>query len=73
MGGQLHQLNDSDARNGVGVHYELVSFGGGLADIGPGIQIVPTVQPRGHGVLPAAGHVQRLHAGDGFRQLPTDF
>ena len=73
MGGQLHQLNDSAARNGVGVHYELVSFGGDLADIGPIIQIVPTGQPRGHGVLPAAGHVRRLHTGDGFRQLPTDF
>lgn len=40
-GGQLHQFNVSDAGNGVGVHHEPVSFGGGLADIGPGIQMTP--------------------------------
>ena len=50
-GGHLLQFDIPDAGDGVGIDDELVAVGGGYADIGLGIELIPGPQPGGHRVL----------------------
>lgn len=67
--GQLSQFNVPDAGDGVGLNHEFVAIGGGSADIGFGIEVIPCAQPCGYGVLIASDNIQTLALIYGFLQL----
>ena len=59
-GGQLLQLDLSNAGDGVGFDHQLVAVRCGLPDVGLGVEVIPSAQPCGHGVFIGAGHVHLL-------------
>ena len=59
-GGQLFQLDLPDAGDGIGFDHQLVAVCCGLPYIGLGVEVVPGVQPGGHGVFIRAGDVYLL-------------
>ena len=50
-GGEFFQFDVADPGNGVDFDDELVAVGGGCADIGLGIELIPSPQPGSYGVL----------------------